>query len=101
MSANGNAPGESDLVSIEVPQFGVMVQDGPDGLPYLGIQVTTSGTLHQFFLCVPGDADLHARKWHQQILTAGREARKREGKANLIIPTGGEVNAISKAQGRK
>jgi hypothetical protein len=93
---NGQTP-----YSIEVPEYGISVTDDDAGNTFIGLHITQSGSSHDFFLCMAPDTDTVARKWSQQIMNAGREARKRHGKANLITEVRGvNSDALRTEKGR-
>jgi hypothetical protein len=96
MSSNGSAP---DAVSVEVPQFAFYIQPDDEGKPwYIGMQISTSGTEFKAFLCTPGDIVNTHRVFNRELTRIETEIRRTQ--RGLIMPTGGEVDAIRKAKGR-
>jgi hypothetical protein len=93
MTVSPDQNGQSAIV-IEVPQYGITVTDDQQGNSFIGIHIEQSGSAHDFFLCMPNQVQEVARKFHQMILEAGREAAKRRGKANLVVPKGVNSDAL-------
>lgn len=73
-------------VQVEVPQVGVEVQKISDDVVVLMLVFTCSGNQSKFYLCEANQnyQDI-AKKIHDGICTAGREARR--AKSGLITVT--------------
>ncbi len=61
---------------MDMPQYGITVQEYPDGSgrKFLGLQITTGATMHNFFLCDGGDYESAARQISEKIVQAGKQA---------------------------
>ena len=92
---------ENDTVNIEVPEYDFFIQNGPDGNPlFFGIQISTSGTQHQFFLGPANENTVTTvkREFNQsfeKMLVGMKRARR-----SLIVPEGVNSNGL-RTEGRK
>ena len=92
MSSNGKA------ISIELPNYFVDVVQAPDGKPFMGLMITTSSTMHQFYLADVTNYAEVARKIYDGILKAGQEMKRKQ--STIAVADGGMADALRKAEGR-
>ena len=91
----------------EIPQYAVIAQ--PKGsltdernrpVIMLGLQITTSATFHQYYLCDASDNFQEvAKRLHDKICQAGREARRAQ--SGLVVVEGGSDALRTEKQGGK
>lgn len=85
----------------EAPEYAVgNMNNELTGKQMLTLQITTSGTLHRFYLCDTGNYEDIARELHKLIMKVGREAKRAE--SGLVVVNGGIPDAlVSKAKRRE
>lgn len=98
-NGNGTAPNTPRILNVEVPEFSIMSVPGADGKQFLALLVTTSGTLHQFFLSPADSYKNVASKFFQQITKAGADATR--ANSGIVLGKAGDLDDIAAAQRRR
>jgi len=87
-------------LDFEVPQYAVIGQPDEKGKIFLGLQVSTKGTMHLFYLCKAEDFRKTADGIRDGILKAGQDATRQN--LGLVVAKGPIPNGlVPKRQGGK
>ena len=68
----------------DLPMYAIIRQDDAEGVPFLGLMVTTHATTHQFYLCGKDNFRQVAQQIHDQIIKAGQDMLRQDSK--LVKP---------------
>lgn len=84
----------------EIPKYAIVVDQGPDHKAFLGLMVSTSATMHTFYLCDASQAHKMADTLRDQILKAGQDARRQNSGIVVAngVPDGYKAQAAAKGR---
>lgn len=86
----------SDKIALDIPKYAIGVQEDEEGNDFMYLIVSTSGSMHQFFLADQGSYIQAAKKLHENIMEAGRQMKKR---SPGLIKVEGSLDGILKGPG--
>jgi hypothetical protein len=91
---------DQGMVTIETPQYAFFLESDDQKNPwYVGMQITTSGSMWRGYLCLPSEIENTHRVFNRELTRLGVEI-KRAGKR--IVPiTGVNSDALRTEKGRK